>query len=141
MSKFVVYDDLGSVLARFESEASALQYVQNNNDIAYKINDSMVVEATLNTPYITETIPTPANILPLTQQTRVKALTAKEAIAEIKASQANQVQDIITALVAYEGYLEMDKPHKYVTETLTQLGYIVEFTAAGIVVKVEAEID
>lgn len=154
MSKFIVLDDSKSFLAAFETEAQAKQYAVNNSDIAGFINDEKIIgdldydtaairEKYLQTP---EYSPRETPIItgpPSVRKTeaRVKALTAAEAIAEIKASQAIQVSDIITSLIAYEGYLEMDKPHKYVIETLVELGYNVELTASGITVKVEAEIE
>lgn len=146
MSKFIVLDDSKSFLAAFETEAQAKQYASNNSDLAGYINNEKITEELSEdsyemprNPLTTPSIQGPSTIR--TTENRVNALTAAEAIAEIKASQATQVADIITALIAYEGYLEMDKPHKYVIQTLADLGYYTESTDSKLIVKVEDSIE
>ncbi len=121
---FTVYDDNGTTLASFDDYAKAAQYVYNNDDIAAFINDERV------TPEKIQAIEQSWQAAPVTVQAAKpvsKLLTAAQAIKEIEALQAVEVQEIIKQVIEEGGLIEYPVPHKLITKKLRELGYEVEF--------------
>jgi uncharacterized protein YerC len=121
---FTVYDDNGTTLASFDDYAKAAQYVYNNDDIAAFINDERV------TPEKIQAIEQSWQATPATVQTTKpvsKLLTAAQAIKEIEALQAVEVQEIIKHVIQDGGAIEYPVPHKLIIKKLRELGYTVEY--------------
>jgi hypothetical protein len=119
---YTVYDDNGIVLASFDTRAKADQYVYNNDDIAAFINEERV------TPEKIQQIEQSWQATPATVQTAKpssKLLTASQAIKEIEALQAVEVQEIIKQVITDGGIIEYPMPHKLIIKKLKELGYTV----------------
>jgi hypothetical protein len=121
---YTVYDDDGNVLASFDTRQKADQYVYNNDDIAAFINEERVTPEKIQA--IEQSWQAAPTAVPVPKPNS-KLLTASQAIKEIEALQAVEVQEIIKHVIADGGAIEYPVPHKLIIKKLRELGYQVDY--------------